>query len=626
MNRAIAPRAGALLAAALWLAACGGAPAPAPSETPAPASATATPAGPTPTPVPPTASPTATATLPPTPEPIRIESADRFQPVRISYSQEERLGLFISALSPDGRVLALAGSLIDPATSHQTFNTAVRLLDVESGQTLFEIELLAPVVRQLSFSPDGQTLALAGCQAIVPWSGPPLECDDSTTRLWTVDVASGQLAHDLGDFMSPILRIVWSGDSSRLHTGVLFSRRDGYGDNEISIFDAVAGQRLGIVQPEVISGSSLYPGVSPDGRFVILIIRHPDFPESNSVQWWDVGDPGRPRRVHLEQPANDFRLSPDGSRILTVTYVGSIMRLIDLESGEILHTISGLRQLAYTRNLSFAGPQRLVWLQESGEIRLYDLTARDFVPPPETLPRSVESLRVAPDGRTVLVVHNVESGAGESVTVGASLWDVDSGQVVPIPTYLMHGRPSTAFAFDAEQTRLVAQDAFGGPIVTWGIRPPEQPLAEQALRDYMRLLAGGDYAGAAGLLELSDHPDLWQLDVYDLATIAEWMPGADLADPAGLLEKLCTEAEFPCAPVREVVYQAQADPDTFFFMVTFADENGEPAQWPPCVGVPESMYCDRRDGAFSYVVRRQPDGGFRVVNGWPPELELRWGG
>ena len=628
MQRRTAPLAGGLLLAALMLAACGGAPAQPEAQPAAPpleATATATSAAPTPTAAPPTATPTPTPTLPPTPEPIRIDTAERFQPVRIAYSQDEPLGLFTSDLSPDGRVLAVAGSLIDPATNNQTFNTAVRLMDVDSVQTLFDVEMLAAVVRQLAFSPDGRTLAVAGCQAIVPWSGPPLECDPSSTRLWTVDVASGLIAHDLGRFMSPILRLVWSSDSARLYTGVQFSTYSGYGDNEISIFDAATGERLGVVQPEALPTTWLYPGVSADGRFVILYTRTNVGRQTDFVQWWDMLDPARPRRVHLERPADDFLLSPDGSSILTVTSAGSIMRLIDLESGEIRHTISGLRQLAYIRDLAFAGPERLVWVQESGEIRLYDLAARDFVPPPETLPPSVQSLHVAPDGRTVLVRHRSGTGAGASVLAGASLWDVDSGQVVPIPTYLTHGSPSTAFAFSADQTRLVSYRPVGGQTVVWGIRPPEQPLAEQALRDYMHLLASGDYAGAAGLLELSDDSDLWLLEVYDLATIAEGVPEADPAEPAGLLAALCSEAEFPCAPVLEVVYQAQVDADSFVFIVTFAGQDGQRAAWPPCLDVPASRWCDHRDGMFSYAVRRQADGSFRVLNGMPPAFELRWG-
>ncbi len=627
MNRAIAPLAALLLAAALWLAACSGVPSSttesaATSIFTAMASTTPKPLTPTFTASPPTATFTPTATLPPTPEPIDISRADRFQPLRVNYLDDGQLSLFARALTSDGRLLALSGSLLDPGTGHQTFDTFLHLVEVDGARTAADLELLAPVVQTMAFSPDGRTLAVAACQAIVPWSGPPLPCDPSTTRLWTVNLASGAVAHDLGRFTSPVVRIVWSPDSSRLYTGVLFSRRSSYGDNEVAIFDAATGQRLGIVQPEVRSGFSLLPGVSADGRFVAVHLAGEE-PAASSVEWWDAPDPTRPRRIYLERPANGFLLSPNGTDILTVTAVGSIMRLIDLETGQVRHTISGLRQLGSIKDLAFAGPQRLVWLQPDGEIQLYDLAAQAFVPVPESLPRSARSLRVAPDGKTVLVVPSDPAHAGEPLQVMGVLWDVETGQVADIPGHVLHSSFWASYSFSPNQTRLVSPDLAVLQVAVWGIRIPEQERALTALRDYLDALAASEYERAANLLELADEEDVWRLGAYDLATILASVPEADPADPAGLLEILCTDERFPWAPVLEVVYQAQLDADSYLFLITFAGEDGRRAVWPPCQNLPASNWCLHRDGTFAYAIRRQPDGSFRVVNGMPPALDLR---
>lgn len=630
MQKLTASTAAALLASAVWLASCGNATVattapPSPTPTNATASVTPTPAAPTSTPAPPTPSASPTPTLPPTPEAIVVENADRFQPVRVINIGTNEMSIFARALSEDDLLLAVSGSLVDPATGHQTFNTFLRLIDLDSGRTLFDLDLLAPVVRTMAFSPDGSMLAVAACQAIVPWSGPPLSCDPSSTRLWTVNVTSGEIAHDLGRFSSPVARIVWSPDSSRLYTGVLYSLRSSYSDNEVAIFDAATGQRLGIVQPQVSSGYHVLPGISTDGRFVIVHLRHSEGdPALSSIQWWDASDPVRPRRIHLEHPANGFLLSPDGATILTITAAGSIMRLIDLESGQVRHTITGLRQLSNIKDLAFAGPDQLVWLQPEGEIQLYDLAAQALLSVPDTLPRSALSLHLAPDGHTALVVPANSSLSNDALTTQALLWDIRSSQVVEVPAYVLHGLRWTRLSFDSEQTRLISLDLGIGQVVVWGIRLPEQQRALAVLRDYLNLLAAREYESAAGLLELVEDAEItWQLHTYDLATIAAWVPEADPADAAGLLEILCSDERFPCAPVLEVVYQAQVDAESYMFLVTFAGEDGRPAEWPPCRDDPISINCYHRDGAFVFAVRRQPDDTFRVVNGMPPAFELR---
>ena len=101
------------------------------------------------------------------------------------------------------------------------------------------------------------------------------------------------------------------------------------------------------------------------------------------------------------------------------------------------------------------------------------------------------------------------------------------------------------------------------------------------------------------------------------------VPEVDPADPAALLEVLCADPDYPCSPLRDVTLQAQVDEDTYLFVVTFTGADGQVAEWPPCAGVPASKYCDRRDGMFEYYVRRQADGGYKIIGGLPPAIELR---
>jgi hypothetical protein len=106
--------------------------------------------------------------------------------------------------------------------------------------------------------------------------------------------------------------------------------------------------------------------------------------------------------------------------------------------------------------------------------------------------------------------------------------------------------------------------------------------------------------------------------------VTDLVPEVDPGDMAAVLEALCTDSEFPCAPVGDVTLQAQVDEDTYLFALTFTGPDGKVAEWPACAGVSESMFCSRRDGMFEYYVRRRADGTFRIIGGLPPSIELRY--
>jgi hypothetical protein len=159
--------------------------------------------------------------------------------------------------------------------------------------------------------------------------------------------------------------------------------------------------------------------------------------------------------------------------------------------------------------------------------------------------------------------------------------------------------------------------------IVWGSRPPEQADALRALQDYLGLLSAGEYAQAAEALTL-EVTAARNTMVLDQAWVATLVPEADSSETAAMLELLCTDPVFPCAPVRDVTYQAQVDEDTYMFIVTYEGADGQVAVWPPCVGVPESKSCYRRDGMFEYYVRRQADGGYKIIGGLPPAIDLRY--
>jgi WD40 repeat protein len=329
----------AALFAALLIAACGAtAPSPttlpvstaAPTAAPADADALTVPPStdgqdPVPT-VPPTPAPTAV----PTPAAITIDLADRFQVIRESYSHEPLMKNISILISPDSRMAAVAGC--EPEEDDVCYDrTVLRLVDIDTGATLFNLDALSPVIERMAFSPDGSMLAVAGCDLPLYLVGAmDTICDDQ--RLWTVDTATGETLHELGDFRSSITSLVWSPDGARLYSGVQYITQKNFVDNEISVFDTASGERLGIVEPATTNCSKMRLDLSADGRFLVLDLAgdcaHPSF-----VQWWDVQDITRPMSVHQEVPANLHRLSTDGKHILTVNSIGNSLRVFELETG-----------------------------------------------------------------------------------------------------------------------------------------------------------------------------------------------------------------------------------------------------------------------------------------------------
>ena len=226
MSRSASVVTAAALFAALLLAACG-------SATPSPAQPMST-AGSTPAPADagsPETSPsaggqdaaptivlTAEPTAIPTPAAITIDMADSFQVLRESYSPEPSMKNVGMSISPDGRMAAVAGC--EPEEDDICYDRAVlRLVDIDTGATLFNLDPLSPVIERMAFSPDGSMLAVAGCDLPLYLVGEmDTICDDQ--RLWAVDTATGETLHEMGDFHSSITSLVWSPDGARLYCGV----------------------------------------------------------------------------------------------------------------------------------------------------------------------------------------------------------------------------------------------------------------------------------------------------------------------------------------------------------------------------------------------------------------------
>jgi WD40 repeat protein len=556
--------------------------------------------------------------------PIRAEYAASFQLIHESQNHGRVFQDHYSrALSPDTRMLAVAGCAVDENLNCSN-EPAFELLDVDSGKVVRQLDSLAPVIQQLAFSPDGAYLAAAGCHLPLYLVGVP-DTNCNKPKVWVVDLATGKIRAEMKGFHSLVTSLVWSPDGSRLYTGVLYATApfDNV-DNEISIFETSTGGRLNIIQPKTTNCSEMHLDLTPDGHYLVMEhwgnCGHPSF-----VQWWDVQNPNRPQSIQIEQPAKNHYLNTDGSLLLTRNDLDNTLKLFDMASGKLIHTYPHVLREFLFSDAHFLDNGRVMLATSDGKLEVLTLDSGEISilqPAQGNIYRYILSL----DGKTLLTSGSGEHG-GQLINHDSSLWNTETWAEAPFTSFIGDdpgdcGRPS---AFSPDQLRYVCVDPYGANILVWGMSPSGEAEAEDRLLAYLADLAGGRYKEATNRLSMQESPADYR-SPYALSALATLVPEADATDAASILATLCGDPDFPCLPVKVIVYRAQLADGRFLFAVTYAKPDGNQATWPPCEKAPESEYCDRRDGAFEYVVERQTEGGFKVVNGMPPSIYLRRGG
>ena len=231
--------------------------------------------------------------------------------------------------SPDGKSLALAS----------TNKGNVIVFDVASGNRLTSMAGVNSVAYQLAFSPDGGTLALA--------VGPAAKSAHAV-QLW--DIATGKLLRTILDLprMSPntmVGALAFSPDGKMLAFGIL---------DRVYLHDPATGAKVG---------------------------RH---------------DATKLRRV------TSLTFTPDGKKLTAGSASDGIVQTWDIASGQIVHTFDG-GVFPRGRALALAPRAKTVAVSTShGQIRLWDLaTGKDLDVDHQSHDAPIHSLAFSADGKTL---------------------------------------------------------------------------------------------------------------------------------------------------------------------------------------------------------------------------------
>jgi WD40 repeat protein len=386
-------------------------------------------------------------------------------------------GISAFALSPDGKILA-----------GFTRSEVIRLWETATGKELRELRPTNSVAGPMTFSPDGELLALASAEGLQVWDlrtnkprwyvplryGPAI-CfspdgrslatgEHFTVRIW--DTATGQEQCPIPEHRDGLGFIALSADGRTVltagYTAGNLPRAGEAGRMDLGLrsWDAASGKRQPS-SPVQKKHFSPFAALSADQRTVAT------WGQEKDIQMWDVGSGEKLGRVFYQGDPDVRTLSDDGKLLV----VGSteIRRPGEWDSHLVLWDARAGKQLVEFKGVR--GPFGQVRFSPDGKVlasihhsdhalRLWDVATQKELVRLEPPPRVCWHLAFRRDSRVLAV-----AGSDPEVL----FFEIPSGKELPkMPsTELAKKQPKGihALLFSPDGKRLIMTDLFGKVLI-----------------------------------------------------------------------------------------------------------------------------------------------------------------
>ena len=298
----------------------------------------------------------------------------------------------------------LAGNVLNPHTAispdGETLATGRLLWDISTGTLRKDALLDSPEVflsytgstgiKNVSFSPDGKTLAIA-----------------EFNRVMLFDVTTGTLLHTINGHVGrpqDVESMAFSPDSSRLATGSVFFGSLGKG--ELFLWNVATGQRKKNFIEHV--GNVYNLSFSPDGKILAAGI-------DDTVHLMDAATGEISKTFPHVGNVYSVSFSPDGNTIATGS--DDKVRLCDVATGTIRTTFDTIFQ-EHTPNIwsvKFSPDGKTLAASIYNTVHLWDVATNDIKAIFKGHVDDVYSVSFSPDGSTLA------SGSGDGTVL---LWEI----------------------------------------------------------------------------------------------------------------------------------------------------------------------------------------------------------
>ncbi len=267
------------------------------------------------------------------------------------------------ALSPDGtKLVSVAGegtTVFGPEYSSSTWRPGhlIRLTDVKTGRELATLSYRRGV-KELAFSPDGETVAFSGLGEIRLWN---------TRTGDEQDIPLADLSAGIPRNIPNVLALAFSPYGTWLASGTA--------DGKIQMWDVATGGALTVFAAPTEQenlGRILALAFSPDGTLLAAGTR-------GHIQLWEVDTAKKflsvdPEHTRDDKPysgaAEPLVFSPDGAVLVNGLHMGAI-QLWDVTTGDKIAALDGHTQSVTTLVFSPDG-QTLISTATDGTILLWD--------------------------------------------------------------------------------------------------------------------------------------------------------------------------------------------------------------------------------------------------------------